>query len=296
MEGERGEPPEQAAELPKAVLDFFSSGEPRLLVVSGRPRVGKTIFVLGLAGCIAPPRERHILLTKRLEQEVLEAHPWVRDALEREETGEARATAVAGSMPNGTPEDVGEPPRMKSARELLDKILEELSAGSQLDTALEKAVGEGEIATPGAERARSPASPPPDMSGVKKVLGEKEVPELERLFRSIDASGGRRGVAIVDRIDRLAEKYGTSPAGLCRALKEEIVGRRRIHLIVVPEKTGSELEGLADAVVRLKDVSQGDEFLGQLELWGSVGSKKTRCMYALRGGRFMTLKGIDTWS
>ncbi|MGQ9582653.1 MAG: hypothetical protein ACUVV6_03960 [Thermoplasmatota archaeon] len=309
-------PVEAEGDFPKELLDFFQTGEPRLLVVKGRPRVGKSLFSIGLAASLAPPPARFLLLTKDLEDWVLNAHPWVRDALERQRSpslspSESGPGICERAQPQAAPP--GEP-RMRTAREILDSIFGEASAptspgkqpssrispgrpGPQTGAELKAAEFVGRHPPQGVEESLSAerAVPEPDLSNLKKVLGDRAAPELVGLYRALDAAGRSGGAAVVNRFDRLAERYGASLIALGKVLKEDIVRERRTHLLLVLEKPANVLDSMADGTVTLKDITQGDEFLGHLEIGklGGSASRTPRCMYNLKEGRFRVLRGVS---
>jgi hypothetical protein len=275
---------EAAGDYPRELIDFLKAS-PRLLVVKGRPRTGKTLFCLGLSEAVSAPQNTFMICTRSLEPQVYQSFPWLRTNEARDKSFEV-LSQVAAPPPKKPPEMPAQPDqeaRIKTAREMLRNIL-------------------GEIPQAPARPDEEKPAPEPDRSelaGLRGVIGDKNPRELLRIYQGLSrVPRGTPGVMVLlDRADRLCEKNGLDPAALAAAMKADLAGKHNAHLVLVLDKPAADLDGLADAVVNLKEAGQGEDFLGQLELarLGDQKIKSPKWMYNLRGGRFKVLPGTRVW-
>jgi hypothetical protein len=270
--------------FPKELIKFFEGG-PRILLVKGKSRVGKTVFLLSLAETLGPPMNLFIVNTREPEPRSYETYPWLA-------TNEARDKALenipAADMQSKKDADVSlvseTGAKIKSARDLLKSIL-----------------GEDSVAAPGTtEKKAAPqvslVSGPAELASLRNALGNKNPRELLRVYRGLEAVGSARAFVGVNRIDRLGEKYDIPLRPLALALKADIVTARNAHLVIVLEKPATTVDDISDGIVTLKDVSHGDEFLGQLDVGKltDVLVKQSKWMYNTLSGKFQVLRGIST--
>jgi hypothetical protein len=290
-------PPETDDELattgpfPSELISFFKEGGPKLLLVKGKSRVGKTLFLLGLAESVGPTKNSFIISTKPPEPGLGEAFPWLK-------VNETRDKALDASGPRAPPPKpvIQAPPKaakrpeeeakVKSAKDLLRGILGEVPTAPE--------------AAPHAEQPPPPESPSPnspDLTNLRKVFGSKEPRELVVVYRGLMPLQGERSFVALNRADRIGEKYSITLPALAGLLKEDLVVGKNASLVLVLEKPETGADTLADGIVTLKEFGQGDEFLGQLELnkLTGINVKQQKTMYNLRGGKFQVLKGMRVW-
>ena len=273
-----------ADHFPKELMKFFDCG-PRMLLVKGKPRVGKTVFMLTMAEALGPPMNLFIINTRELESRNYEAFPWL-------STNEARDKALE-AVPAPEPRSKKEPDgpyapdtgaKLKSARDLLKSILGEDAAQS----------------SPAPERKAPPqvvgSSGPAELSSLRNSLGNKNPRELLRIYKGLEAVGSSRAVVGLNRLDRFGEKYDIPLRPLALALKTDLVTGRGAHIVMVLERPTDSIDDVADGVMILKDVSHGDEFLGQLDVHklADIPMRQKRWMYNTLTGKFQILKGIST--
>jgi hypothetical protein len=276
---------EAAGDYPKELIDYLRSS-PKLLVVNGRPRTGKTVFCLGLSEAVSAPQNTFMINTRALEPQVYGSFPWLRTNEARDRSFDVLAQVVAmpaKKPPPEPPRPPDEEARIKTAREMLRDIL-----------------GEVPQAPPPADEARPEAEPDrSELSGLRTATGDKNPRELLRVYRGLArVPQGTAGVLVlVDRADRLCEKNGLDLAALAAAMKADLASKHRAHLVLVLDKPVTDLHAIADAVVNLKEVGQGEDFLGQMELakLGDLKIKTPRWMYNISGGRFKVLQGMRVW-
>ena len=270
--------------FPKELMKFFESA-PRLLLVKGKSKVGKTVFMLTLAEALGPPMNLFIVNTREPEPQNYEAFQWLSTNEARDKALESIPTQdVRTKKEAETPQATDTGAKLKSARDLLKSILGEDQAAHP----------------PEPERKSAPqvvvSSGPAELSSLRNALGNKNPRELLRVYRGLEGVGSARAVVGVNRIDRLGEKYDIPLRPLALALKADIVIQKKSHLVMVLDKSTDMVDDLADGVVSLKDVSHGDEFLGQLEVGklADVVLRQNRWMYNTLTGKFRVLKGIST--
>ena len=275
---------EAVGDFPKELIDFLKAGA-RLVIVNGRPKTGKTVFCLGLSETVSVPQNTFILSTRALDPGAYETFPWLRTNEARDRSFEV-LFQVAAPPPKKQPEPPKLPEqeaRIKSAREMLRGILGDIP----------------EAPSPPEQQKPEPEPDRSELSGLRGAIGDKNVRELLRVYRGLSrVPQGAGGVLVlIDRADRLCEKNGLDMVKLAAAMRMDLAKKHGAHLVLVLDKPVPDLDHIADAVVNLKEVGQGDDFLGQVELakLGEQKIKSPRWMYTLRGGRFKVLPGMHVW-
>jgi hypothetical protein len=272
-------------DFPKELLDYIKGGT-RVVVVKGRPRTGKTLFVLGLVEAVSQPHNTFIVSTRALDPSVYENFPWLKNNESRDKALEI-LSEVAAPVPKKTqppPKPPEQDARIKSAREMLMGIL-----------------GEVPEAPPAEEQAPAQPQAPgeSELAGIRQAIGDKNPKELVRIYRGLAKvpPGTANVVVVLDRADRLCEKLGIRLDGFVPALASDLAKRHRAHLFIVLEKPVPDLDAMAGGIVAFKEVGQSDDFLGQLEMvrLGDMKLKSPKWMYNLRGGRFQVLRGMRVW-
>ena len=277
---------ETVGDFPMELIRFLQAG-PRLLVIKGRTRTGKTLLALGLAETVSTPQNTFLVSTRAHDPQVYETFPWLKYNEDRDRSLEilAKVSAPAHTRQPEPPRGPEQEARVKSAREMLKGILGDVPEAPPPDE-------------------ESPGPPPAaksdvDLSGIRGAIGEKNPKELLRMYRGLArVPAGTEGVLVLlDRADRLSERLGADPVRLAQALKADIALKRRATVVLVLDKPTGELDALADGIINLKEAGQGDDFLGQLEMTrlGEVKIKNPKWMYNLHGGRFQVLKGMRVW-
>jgi hypothetical protein len=277
---------ETVGDFPKELIDFLQ-GAPRLLVIKGKTRTGKTLFALGLAETVASPQNTFIISTRAYEPQAYEAFPWLRYNEDRDKSLEILARVSAHPKPKA-PEPPATPlqaARIKSAREMLRGILGEVP----------------DVPAPEDEKQGPPheSLDETDLPALRGAIGDKNPKELARIYRGLArVPAGTGGVfVLLDRADRLCERLGIDLPRLAQALGADIARKHKAHLVLVLDKPTADLDPPADGVISLKEAGHGDDFLGQLEMTklGNLKLKNPRWMYNLNGGRFQVLKGMRVW-
>lgn len=275
---------EAEGDFPKELLDFLKAG-PRLVVVKGKPRTGKTAFCLGLSEAVSVPQNTFIISTRALEPQVYETYPWLRNNEARDRSFEVlfQVTAPPQKKQPEPPKQPEQEARIKSAREMLQNILGDIPQALR----------------PEAEERPEPEPDRSELAAIRGAIGDKNPRELLRIYRGLSrVPQGSGGVLVlVDRADRLCEKNGLDLARLAGAMRDDLAQKHKAHIILVLDKPVADLDMVADVVVNLKEAGQGDDFLGQIELakLGDLKIKSPRWMYNLRSGRFKVLPGMHVW-
>jgi hypothetical protein len=282
MDVPAGARPQASGEFPRELVDFLKAA-PRLVVVKGRPRTGKTVFCLGLSEAVSAPQNTFMICTRALEQQTYASFPWLRTNEARDKSFDVLAQ-LSSPPPKKAPEEPRpeeQEARIRSAREMLRDILGEIPA-----------------APPPAQEA--PAGPKPDnseLAGIRGAVGDRDPRELVRIYRGLArVPTGTAGVLVlIDRADRLCEKNGLDMPALAAALKADLIRKHNAHLVLVLDRPLPDLDSAADAVIVLREAGQGADFLGQMEIarLGDSKVKSPKWMYTLRGGRFKVLPGMN---
>jgi hypothetical protein len=273
-----------SGEFPRELIDFLRA-IPRLVVLKGRPRTGKTLFCLGLSEAVSAPQNTFMVCTRALEQQVYQSVPWLRTNEARDRSFEVLSQMAA--PPTKKPPEPPTPPeqeaRIRSAREMLRDILGEIP----------------QAPPPEEEKEPEPEEDRSELAGLRSVIGDKNQRELQRVYQGLSrVPQDTPGVMVIlDRADRLCEKNGLDMAALAGVMKADIFAKYGAHLVMVLDKPVPDLDVMADAIIVLKEAGQGEEFLGQLELarLGDQKIKTPKWRYNLRGGRFKVLPGMRVW-
>lgn len=282
MDVPAGPRPQAAGEFPRDLVEFLKAA-PRLVVVKGRPRTGKTAFCLGLSEAVSAPQNTFMICTRALEPQTYSSFPWLRTNEARDKSFDV-LSQLSAPPARKAPEEPRPPEqeaRIRSAREMLRDIL-------------------GEIPEAPAPAGEAPAEPKPDLSelaGIRDAVGDKEPRELLRIYRGLArVPPGTPGVLVlIDRADRLCEKNGLDLAALAAALKADLLRKHNAHLVLVLDRPVPDLDSAADVLINLREAGQGADFLGQMEIarLGDLKIKSPKWMYNLRGGRFKVLPGMN---
>ena len=269
--------------FPRDLMRFFEGG-PRLLLVKGKAKVGKTVFMLTLAEALCPPMNVFIVNTREPDSRVYQAFGWLGTNDARDKALEAMPAVEIQTRKDAEAPIPETGARLKSARDLLKSILGEEAAAPQV--ASEKRP---------ATQAPAPAGTP-ELASLRSSFGNKTPRELVRVYRGLEGVGSARAVVGFNRVDRLGEKYDIPLRPLALALKSDIVTAKGAHLVLVLDRPSTLVDDISDGVIVLKDVSHGEEFLGQMETCklADVQLRQARWMYNTASGKFQVLKGIST--
>jgi KaiC/GvpD/RAD55 family RecA-like ATPase len=282
--------------LPKEIVNFFRGETGRTFIIKGKPRCGKTTFALQVAHEMMQPEHTYYIATRGSNQPLYGKYPWLKSHDERMkklmEGGEVATPPQGGQKPlppppprpaQPPPQD-GEPPT--SARALLESILKDTatSMGSQPQPQPQ--------AQPSAKQKFEI-----DRSHISVLLQGTEYPELEAVYKGIEITYPTKCLLMINRIDRLASKYGVDMEALVKVLVRDLVLETNANLMLVLNKIDSGLDHLAEGIITLKEFGGGMVFIGQLELnkLSGVQIRQDKYLYNLLDGKFKLLKGITHW-
>jgi hypothetical protein len=283
----------QQQEIPKEVQSFFRGETGRTFVIKGKPRCGKTTFALQLAAEIWDPEHIYYIATRGSNEPLYAKYGWLKNHDDKMKAlGEEPAPqqAVPPGPPNAYQQPQYQQPQQggaqpQSARALLESILKDTASSMQ---------------------QQGPPQPPVqqtaavnliDRNHIKMLLQGADFKELEVVYRGIERSYPTKSFVLINRIDRLAAKYGVDMEALVKILVRDLVQDRNTYLVLVLNKIDSGLDHLADGIITLKEFGGGMVFIGQCELnkLSGVEMKQNKYLYNLLDGKFKLLKGITHW-
>lgn len=284
--------------VPKEIVSFFRGEAGRTFIIKGKPRCGKTTFALQIAHELVDPANIYYIATRGSNEPLYGRYPWLKAHDERIKALQAEVASGAGApspaagqkplppppprpMPQQSPD--GQP---TSARALLESILKDTASSMQ-----------------------QPAAPPAQQTGgqeqgftidrghINVLLQGVDHKDLEAVYRGCEKTFPTKSLLMINRIDRLASKYGVDMEALVRLLIRDLVLDANTNLVLVLNKMDSGLDHLADGIITMKEFGGGMVFIGQLELnkLSGVQIKQNKYLYNLLDGKFKLLKGITHW-
>jgi KaiC/GvpD/RAD55 family RecA-like ATPase len=280
--------------IPKEIVSFFRGETGRTFIVKGKPRCGKTTFALQIAHEIMPSDNIYYIATRGSNQPLYGKYPWLKTHDERiKALMEAKDTA--GPAPVQPRPAVQPPPQQQappsgeqpqSARALLQSILKDTATSMQ---------------PPHVPAQQKPSEAPQqfrlDRGHISVLLQGVEYAELEAVYKGVERAYPTKSLLMINRIDRLASKYGTDMEALVKVLIRDLVLETNTDLLLVLNKIDSGLDHLAEGIITLKEFGGGMVFIGQLEMnkLSGVQIKQDKYLYNLLDGKFKLLKGITHW-
>jgi|GEM_PF-1613049 len=282
-------------EIPKEIQNFFRGETGRTFVIKGKPRCGKTTFALQLAAEIWDPEHIYYIATRGSNEPLYPKYEWLKSHDDKMKAlGEEPAPQQG--VPPGPPGGYQQPQyqqgpqqpgtgQPQSARALLESILKDTASSMQ------------QPATPQPQAQQGAPKNLIDRSHINMLLQGADYKELEVVYRGIERSYPTKSFVLINRIDRLAAKYGVDMEALVRILVRDLVMDRNTYLVLVLNKIDSGLDHLADGIITLKEFGGGMVFIGQCELnkLSGVEMKQNKYLYNLLDGKFKLLKGITHW-
>jgi hypothetical protein len=282
-------------EIPKEVQNFFRGDTGRTFVIKGKPRCGKTTFALQLAAEIWDPVNIYYIATRGSNDPLYAKYTWLKDHDDRMKALGENAAPPQGVQP-GPPTDYQQPQyqqqppqqgsvQPQSARALLESILKDTASSMQQPAPQQPQVQQGA------------AKNLIDRTHINMLLQGVDYKEIEVVYRGIERSYPAKCFVLINRIDRLAAKYGVDMESLVKILVRDLVQDRNTYLVLVLNKIDSGLDHMADGIITLKEFGGGMVFIGQCELnkLSGIEMKQNKYLYNLLDGKFKLLKGITHW-
>ena len=282
-------------EIPKEIQNFFRGETGRTFVIKGKPRCGKTTFALQLAEEIWDPEHIYYIATRGSNEPLYPKYEWLKrhdDKMKALGEEPAPQQAVAPGPPGGYQQpqyqQTSQQPgtvQPQSARALLESILKDTASSMQQPQAQQSQV------------QQTSSKNMIDRTHISMLLQGADYKELEVVYRGIERSYPAKSFVLINRIDRLAAKYGVDMEALVKILVRDLVLDRNTYLVLVLNKIDGGLDHLADGIITLKEFGGGMVFIGQCELnkLSGVEMKQNKYLYNLLDGKFKLLKGITHW-
>jgi KaiC/GvpD/RAD55 family RecA-like ATPase len=215
------------SKIPDEIFKFFGDDKShcgRSLVIKGKAGTGKTTFALQLMEEINV--NNSFYLSTRVSDEALYSHfPWLRD---KETKGKI----------------------IDSSKMLLQALCPEEKEEPMVpvDTEIPLDIARGFLSTI-TEEERGPPSTV-DKRGLTVLLEQCRMPEVERIYDSIDHILPERSLLVVDSIEGITHKYGIDAEILINTLQKDLVENSNTNLVLVLERADApELAFLVDGVI-----------------------------------------------
>jgi hypothetical protein len=282
-------------EIPKEIQSFFRGETGRTFVIKGKPRCGKTTFALQLAAEIWDPVNIYYIATRGSNEPLYAKYAWLKDHDDRMKALGEEAAPQPGVQP-GPPTDYQQPQyqqppqqqgggQPQSARALLESILKDTASSMQQPAPQQQQVQQGQ------------AKNLIDRQHLNMLLQGADYKEIEVVYRGIERNYPAKSFVLINRIDRLAAKYGVDMESLVKILVRDLVLDRNTYLVLVLNKIDGGLDHLSDGIITLKEFGGGMVFIGQCELnkLSGIEMKQNKYLYNLLDGKFKLLKGITHW-
>jgi len=115
------------------------------------------------------------------------------------------------------------------------------------------------------------------------------LPEIDKLYETLEAAEKEMSLAAIDSIDSLGEKYGISPRRLLKMLQKDLVERSGVNLIFILETNGTnQMEYIGDGVISLEMNEMKGRRLRNMRMHKLRGQQiMLPCLpFTLKGGHF----------
>ena len=224
-----------------------------------------------MATATAAPDRIFYVGTRGPNEPLYSKYPWLQVADERDRR-------VLGASGGTAPPPLTAGPAPQSARDLLDSIL-------------------------GDKGSSIPPPPPPgyhtsafsiDTTRLEQLLGTTPHDELRVVYKGVEEIFPKKCLVVINRIDKVCAKFGISEESLIQLLHKDLCESAKANLLIVWNKSGTDLDHLVGGVVSLKEFGGGMVFLGQISLdkLSGVKIKQPKYLYNILDGRFKLLQGI----
>lgn len=282
--------------IPKEIINFFRGETGKIFIIKGKPRCGKTTFALQVAHELMSAENTFYIATRGSNEPLYGRYSWLKPHDERMralmEAKDSDPRPLPPPPPQAQQKPLPPPPQGQqgeqptSARALLETILKDTA------TSMQEAPPQPQPQAPVKQEGFHL-----DRGHVSVLLQDSEYPELEATYKGIERSFPTKSLLMINRIDRLATKYGTDMEALVKVLIRDLVLDANTNLVLVLNKIDSGLDHLADGIITLKEFGGGMVFIGQLELnkLSGIEIKQNKYLYNLLDGKFKLLKGITHW-
>jgi hypothetical protein len=282
--------------IPKEIVNFFRGETGRTFIIKGKPRCGKTTFALQVAHELVPPDSIYYIATRGSNQPLYSKYPWLKTHDDRmvalmADRGDGGASQQAqGPIPPPPRPGAQQPPpsgeQPTSARALLESILKDTASSMSPTPQVQPQV------QPAAQQRFTI-----DRSHISILLQGVDYGELEAVYKGIERAYPTKCLLMINRIDRLASKFGIDMEALVKVLVRDLVLEANTNLVLVLNKIDSGLDHLAEGIITLKEFGGGMVFIGQLEMnkLSGIQLKQDKYLYNLLDGKFKLLKGITHW-
>ena len=259
------------SKIPDEIFEFFGdkdSAYGRSLMITGKAGTGKTTFALQLMEEINV--KNSFYLTTRVSDEALYSHfPWLRDKETKGKIIDSSRILLQALYPeDGKPEST-EP----------------------FDTEIPLDVARGFLRSISGEEEAPPSSV--DRRGLTVLLEQNRLPEIERIYDSIDHILPEKSLLVVDSIEGITHKYGIDAEILINTLQKDLVENSNTNLALILEKADApELAYLVDGVIDMIRETVEKRIIRQVRLEKLRATQISQHCYliTLMDGRFRSFQ------
>jgi len=253
-------------DIPQEIAEFLNGKGGRSLLVKGSAGTGKTTMALEILNSLAKPEESFYLSTRVSDETLYQHFPWLKD---KEMKGRIIDSSRVLLDALYDEEELNEPPvtekkKLNVARDFLKSIQTE------------------EVETPSKV----------DRSRLSVLLERIRMPEIERIYDSIDRILPNKSMVVMDSVEGVTHKYGLDAEELINTFQKDLVENSNTNLILVLEKAEApDLEYLVDGVVSVTRVEIEGRRLRQIHLEKLRATEILQHSYpiTLQNGRFRSL-------
>ncbi len=264
------------------------------LIVKGSPGVGKTTFVIDLAGQLGKEIafKRNYLDILTSEKTFLRRHARIMEELRPRDLGYVPEDAAPiWKVPSTRLENLEDSIRTATlGKEMLERI--RLGGEPEDDYVPAQELPPGTNVNPNGE-IESPGPRPPEPVDVER---EPVLRELWGLYRFVERSLLLPALLIIDSVDALARFYGVSTSRVITTLQQDLVESGYANVVYVLEAGGkSPSDGLVDGVVEIVQVNSPRHRNSYLKL-GRLGGRDIRqpvYTCSIEGGKIVSSLSDD---
>jgi len=256
--------------IPKEIVDFLSSKGGRSLLIKGSAGTGKTTFALQVLEELGTVKESFYLSTRVSDDALYRHFPWLKDKEMRDRIIDASRVLLEAMYKEedviltGVEEEEG---TLKAAKKFLSSIYEEEYVPTKVD------------------RTR-----------LSVLLERNRMPEVERIYDSIDHILPKKSLLVIDSVEGITHKYGLEAEELIYTIQKDLVENSNTNILLVLEKKDApNLEYLVDGVVSLSMYFVDGRLVRQIKLEKLRATRILQPNYliTLDGGRFRCIRPFD---
>jgi KaiC/GvpD/RAD55 family RecA-like ATPase len=265
--------------VPNEIQAFFGKLAGRSLLIKGTAGTGKTTFALQVLEEIGDQKRSFYLSTRVSDEALFQQFPWVKEEAMRGRIMDASRILLKKLHRVDEDEELSqeEKERLSSAKEFLKSVSEE------------------------------PLAPPSKVDRTRlNIMQERnELPELERIYDSVEANLPNKSMIVIDSVEGITNKYSLESDEFVLCIQKDLVESSNADVIFVVENIEAvSMEFLVDGVLKFTHGVKDGRRIREVHLEKLRGTQIAQPSYllTLKDGRFnsfspfrLNIADINPW-